>query len=198
MWQTLLLSLLGLASSAAFHPAVAPQRRQSFTVHASTLVEPTLPPRRPGGAVPKVIFVDGNNLMMQRKVTKGRENLAEKLSAVKEGAFQIVLVFDGRKGEAASVVGEHPQVVVTSGGDETTGEGRMSADEYIVEQLATVDRRTHAEVVTADKWLRKQAQQQDAKTINPVKWWRRYLPRLQGLKSDYTNPDTSLPYGVKP
>ena len=133
MWQTLLLSLLGLASSAAFHPAVAPQRRQSFTVHASTLVEPTLPPRRPGGAVPKVIFVDGNNLMMQRKVTKGRENLAEKLSAVKEGAFQIVLVFDGRKGEAASVVGEHPQVVVTSGGDETTGEGRMSADEYIVE-----------------------------------------------------------------
>lgn len=146
----------------------------------------------------KVIFVDGNNLMMQRKVTKGRENLAEKLGMVKEGQNKIVLVFDGRQGEAASEWGDHPEVVVTSGGDETTGEGRMSADEYIVEKLGTCDPRTKLEVVTADKWLRKQAQQFDAKTINPVKWWRRYLPRLQGLKSDYTNPDTNLRYGARP
>ena len=46
---------------------------------------------------------------------------------------------------------------------------------------------TEVQVVTADKELRRICQRASAKTINPVKFWRRYLPRLKGLKSDYSN-----------
>ena len=46
---------------------------------------------------------------------------------------------------------------------------------------------TKVEVVTADRWLRQECHMSKAKTINPIKWWRKYLPRLKGLKSDYSN-----------
>ena len=79
-------------------------------------------------------------------------------------------------------------MIVTDGG----GEGvppRMSADEWIVNQLAELERGrdTRVEVVTADKWLRREVQGIRVNTINPVRFWRRYLPRLRGLKSDYSN-----------
>jgi len=40
------------------------------------------------------------------------------------------------------------------------------------------------EVVTADRQLRRIARISRVKTINPAKFWRRYLPRLKGLKND--------------
>ena len=160
----------------------------------------------------------------------------------------------------------HPrQVVVTKGGDEETGAARVTADEWILQDMrcqqvhafchvcyactcalhvcvcvprawvpamrrqcatcpeacmhacaprqAAVSERI--EVVTADKELRRAASgvHKNVKLINPVKWcaaralvvhcsctpqrpafamgtscrWRRYLPRLKGLKSDYSN-----------
>ena len=90
--------------------------------------------------------------MMQRKVTKGRELLTEKLSGIKGG--KVVLVFDGKKGEAESSSGSDPQVVVTYGGDEN-GEARQSADEWIVDALeeATANA-SEVQVVTADKEVR--------------------------------------------
>ncbi|KAL3932396.1 MAG: hypothetical protein SGPRY_000719 [Prymnesium sp.] len=99
----------------------------------------------------------GNNLMMQRKVTKGRERLAEKLAGTKGSnwnafiAVQVVLVFDGKKSEPESTSGSDPQVVITSGGDEV-GDGKISADEWILEQLndeMTAD--SDVQVVTADR-----------------------------------------------
>mmetsp|Transcript_5195 Transcript_5195/g.13651 ORF Transcript_5195/g.13651 Transcript_5195/m.13651 type:complete len:152 (+) Transcript_5195:2-457(+) len=133
----------------------------------------------------RVTFIDGNNLMMQRKVTKGRELLAEKLAGVK--GSKIVLVFDGKKGEEESSSGIDPEVVVTFGGNEH-GDDRVSADEWIIAQLQeTVATTGEVQVVTADKELRRVCQRTSAKTINPVKFWRRYLPRLKGLKSDYSN-----------
>ena len=127
-------------------------------------------------------FVDGNNLMMQQRVTKGRENLTRKISGVK--SREVILVFDGRAGEAFERAGADPEVVVTAGGGDGGGT-RMTADEWIDSQMRAGD-----EVVTADRTLRKLVQGKSAKAYNPVKWWRRALPRLKGLKSDYSNsPD---------
>lgn len=64
----------------------------------------------------KVVFIDGNNLMAHRKVTRGRDELAAKISGIR-GA-RTVLVYDGKRGEAPSLAGSNPQVVVTSGGDD--------------------------------------------------------------------------------
>eukprot|EP00316_Scyphosphaera_apsteinii_P022184 CAMPEP_0119329300 /NCGR_PEP_ID=MMETSP1333-20130426/75514_1 /TAXON_ID=418940 /ORGANISM="Scyphosphaera apsteinii, Strain RCC1455" /LENGTH=154 /DNA_ID=CAMNT_0007338383 /DNA_START=65 /DNA_END=529 /DNA_ORIENTATION=- len=143
-----------------------------------------MPPRRPAGLPHKVIYIDGNNLMMQRKVTKGRVQLAEKVSGLTRG--DVFLVFDGKPGEEFQMTGTDPCVVVTAGG--VDGEHRVSADEWIMQQLKQrALREAKVEVVTADRMLRHGAHQVSAKTINPVKWWRRYLPRLKGLKSDYSN-----------
>ena len=151
---------------------------------------------------------------------------------------------------------------MTKGGDEETGAARVTADEWILQDMccqqvhafchvcyacsvcvcaacmgaghaasvrtdAPRAQRMHAcasrqaavseriEVVTADKELRRAASgvHKNVKLINPVKWcaaralvvhcsctpqrpafamgtscrWRRYLPRLKGLKSDYSN-----------
>merc|ERR1719399_1103915 len=65
--------------------------------------------------------------MGSRGVTKGREALAAKLTGIR-GA-RVVLVFDGKAGEAESVIpaaGGAPEVVVTAGGDESRA-GRETA-----------------------------------------------------------------------
>ena len=66
------------------------------------------------------------------------------------------------------------------------GVDRESADDWI-EQALDDAVETRAEVVTADRRLREIAHSAKAKTINPSKFWRRYVPRLQGLKNDYVN-----------
>ena len=123
--------------------------------------------------------------MAQRKVTKGREALAEKMAGIRPA--KVTLVFDGRKGEAESVSGSNPRVVITQGGAEDTGEGRETADEWIERELEDASREVEIEVVTADRNLRRIAHAAKVKTINPVKFWRRYLQRLKGLKNDYVN-----------
>ena len=129
----------------------------------------------------------GRAQMSHRKVTKGREALRDKLGGIR--GCSTILVFDGRKGEAESSIGTNPQVVITAGGDEETGEGRETADEWISKTIeaSPARRDLEIEVVTADRFLRRIAHSSKAKTINPSKFWRRYLPRLKGLKSDYSN-----------
>ena len=126
--------------------------------------------------------------MMQRKVTKGREALCGKLEDIQKGqvglaacpicrpapvrrlargwswrltrGWQVIVVFDGKRGEAAketetdggmrvgaALVAQrtpslpHPtrpspgQVVVTKGGDEETGAARVTADEWILQDM---------------------------------------------------------------
>lgn len=132
----------------------------------------------------RITYIDGNNLMNQRKVTKGRDELAAKITGCRQG--KMVLVFDGREGEAPTSGGSDPQVVVTRG--ETEGTHRETADQWIVRELsAAQEKYARIEVVTADRALRRECQLEGVKTINPSKWWRRYLPRLKGLKNDYRN-----------
>jgi predicted RNA-binding protein with PIN domain len=126
--------------------------------------------------------------MSHRKVTKGRDALRDKLAGIRGSA--VTLVFDGKAGETESDDGgTNPRMVVTNGGDAATGEGRETADEWISREMASFpDRRAlDIEVVTADRYLRRLAHECKAKTINPSKFWRRYLPRLKGMKSDYSN-----------
>jgi len=139
---------------------------------------------RPAPAA-RLLFVDGNNLMAHRKVTKGRDELAAKLAGIRPA--EVTLVFDGKRGEAESVsVTRDPRVVVTRGGDET-GEDRETADDWIARQLDAASRDVQIEVVTADRNLRRISHMAKVKTINPAKFWRRYLPRIKGLKNDYAN-----------
>ena len=126
--------------------------------------------------------------MSHRKVTKGRDALRDKLAGIRGSS--VTLVFDGKAGETESDDGgTNPRMVVTNGGDAATGEGRETADEWISREMASFpDRRAlDIEVVTADRYLRRLAHECKAKTINPSKFWRRYLPRLKGMKSDYSN-----------
>ncbi len=188
MWSVLLV-VVGLASTA---PVRSDPRRVHQRVTRATHALATAPtddvappyPRRAPQKTKKLIYVDGNNLMMQRKVTKGRDDLAGRLRGVR-GA-EVVIVFDGRDGEQASEAGDDPRVVVTAGGGD--GYERVSADEWIMDEVDGLPSRdVDVEVVTADRHLRRQAQLARAKTINPIKFYRRYLPRLKGLKSDYSN-----------
>ena len=135
----------------------------------------------------RVLFIDGDNLMSHRKVTKGRDELAAKLAGIR--GSRTVLVFDGRRGEKASVQGSNPQVVVTHGGD-ADGVSRETADEWIENAMEGATESV-IEVVTADRRLRQVAHLNKVGTINPAKFWRRYLPRLKGLKTDYSNSPKS-------
>ena len=76
-------------------------------------------------------------------------------------------------------------VTVADGGTED-GTDRETADTYIERELSSAAWE-RVEVVTADRRLRMIAHRAKAKTINPSKFWRRYLPRLKGLKNDYRN-----------
>ena len=124
-------------------------------------------------------------MMAHRKVTKGREALAARLAGIRPA--RVTLVFDGKRGELPSESGSNPRVVVTSGGDEESGADRETADEWIERQLVHASRENQLEVVTADRALRRTTHAAKVKTINPSKFWRRYLWRLKGLKNDYKN-----------
>ena len=133
----------------------------------------------------RLLLIDGNNLMAHRKVTKGREALAAKLAGIRPA--KVTIIFDGKRGESESVSGTNPRIVVTKGGSEDSGEDRETADDWITQALTEVGGETQVEVVTADRRLRRICQGAKAKTINPTKFWRRYLMRLKGLKNDYIN-----------
>ena len=98
--------------------------------------------------------------MGHRKVTKGRDALRDKLEGIRGSA--VTLALDGKAGEGESDSGSNPRVVVTNGGDEGTGEGRETADEWISREMSNFpDRRAlEIEVVTADRQLRRLAHAQ--------------------------------------
>jgi hypothetical protein len=105
----------------ALQPAIVPQHRPARLGVSPALQlggQVATPVRRALGmkSSKRTIYIDGNNLMMQRKVTKGREKLAERLVGIR-GA-DVVIVFDGRAGAFTPLsawlptsipIGSHPR-----------------------------------------------------------------------------------------
>jgi hypothetical protein len=180
MSSAVALLLLSASPTASL---LLPTARTRLPQRAQRAASPCMMPRAPPEE--RLLFIDGNNLMAHRKVTKGRDELAAKLAGIRPA--KVTIVFDGKRGEAESDSGSNPRVVVTRGGEEESGEDRETADEWIDRALCDVTADTMVEIVTADRELRRFAQMARVKTINPRKFWRRYLPRLKGLKNDYLN-----------
>ena len=128
-------------------------------------------------------FVDGNNLLGHKGTPKNAEILAQKLQPIQ--AESVVLVLDGQKGGLAEtdiqVQGTFQKVML--------GEG-MSADDFIMDEIkamlnAVPAERKRVQVVTADRELRSAVlsfKPVVRGVVNPVTFWRRYLPRLCGMK----------------
>jgi hypothetical protein len=127
-------------------------------------------------------FVDGNNLLGHKGTPRNATVLAEKLADIKS-ARSVVLVLDGKTGLDETRVEERGDIFQM-----VSLQQGLSADDYILDQLDMIRRTNHncrIEVVTADRKLRKQilAIKPVVKgVVNPVVFWRRYLPRLCGYK----------------
>jgi len=134
-------------------------------------------------------FIDGQNLQGHKGTPRDRETIALKVKPIK-AAEKVILVFDGQKGITEDRIEEEGifrNVFLREG---------ASADEYILNQINSLipERpRRKVQVVTADRALRNKVLRSKFVVygvVNPVVFWKRYLPRLCGMKSDYTNTPT--------
>jgi hypothetical protein len=131
--------------------------------------------------LPTTFFIDGQNLMGHKRTCNYSETLVEKLKLIQ--GSNIVLVLDGEKDgnkqTSIEVDGTFQKV--------SLGEG-LSADDYMVmeiDKLCSVRPRQQVQVVTADRQLRRQVLEIKPVVkgvVNPVVFWRRYLPRMCGWK----------------
>jgi len=142
------------------------------------------------GARPKVgqtWFIDGNNMLGHRGTPKDADALAAKLQPI-QGALAVILVLDGRPGTTTQI----ETVPGTCFQRVNLGEG-ITADEYILDEIQArnkpnsprKEQATRIQVVTADRKLRKTIRGIKPvvkDVVNPVTFWRRYLPRLCGYK----------------
>lgn len=137
-------------------------------------------------------FIDGNNLVGHRGTPKDPNVVANKLIPVQ--AERIVLVFDGTRTDD-DVSSTPPDAARTTTRVEELGTrfqrislgSGLSADDYIqeeIQRIAMEDPRARIQVVTADRELRRQVRERSVvrHVVNPVTFWRRYLPRLTGMK----------------
>ena len=126
-------------------------------------------------------FIDGNNVIAHGKTAKDRDTLIEKLRGC--DVEEVVLVFDGHPGAT-------PDVSIDSNLKTVSLAEGLSTDDFIQEEIQKYcqdpDKRKHrVNLVSADRELRRQVLDYKpiVKTaVNPVTFFRRYLPRLLGLK----------------
>lgn len=135
------------------------------------------------GKKPTHWYIDGNNLLAHANTAKDRDALIDKLQDVK-GKEEVVLVFDGRPGEVTSISQEGNLRTVDLGEN-------LKSDDYIQQEIQKflddpILRRKHrVNLVSADRDLRKKSlslKPMVRTVVNPVTFFRRYLPRMRGLK----------------
>ena len=125
-------------------------------------------------------IIDGNNLLHSRGVPRQADVLTEKLKPIAT-LEPVILVFDGRPGLERSETeeGNFRRVQLEEG---------MSSDDFILEEIVAIaseSKENRVKLVTADKRLRTKAllKGQIVKTVvNPVTFWKKYRPRMGGLK----------------
>jgi len=124
-------------------------------------------------------LIDGHNLLGSKSTPRDEATIADKLKLVQ--AESVFLVFDGKPNQPASseTDGIFHRIVLEYG---------TSADDYILDQIGRVmegNSKSKVQVVTADRELRRRVLSNHPaaqKVVNPVVFWKRYLPRLSGLK----------------
>jgi len=131
---------------------------------------------------PTTWFIDGNNVLGQKGTTNDRGKLADRIQPIRAaGAESVILVFDGRPGQSLETMEEDNfrQVSLAEG---------VSTDSYIleeIERLVAESKSNRISVVTADRRLRQLALQNRPAVkvvVNPVTFWKKYIPRMSGLK----------------
>ena len=124
--------------------------------------------------------------MGHKGTPRSAETITEKVKPIR-AAERVVLVFDGQKDQVGNDV--HDEGIVRS----VFLQHGASADDYILDEikaLIPLRPRRKVQVVTADRALRRKVLETKPivyGVVNPVVFWKRYLPRLCGFKSDYTN-----------
>jgi hypothetical protein len=132
------------------------------------------------GKKPTTWLIDGNNVLGTKGTPRDAEVLAEKLKPIASAEW-LVLVFDGKPGVSRTEVAEGKFRKIQ------LGEG-MSADDFILEEINLIgaqSKTNRVKLVTADKRLRSFAlgnRPTVKQVVNPATFWKKYMPRLAGLK----------------
>lgn len=141
-------------------------------------------------------FIDGHNLLGHRGTTRNVESLTAKLQNIVH-AESITLVLDSgmsfnKMNNDNNDTHDHHEIQNVNSAQQPTTVVQLSrhtcADEYIlseVQRICASNPRARIEVVTADKQLRKallRVKPVVRGVVNPVTFWKRYLPRLAALK----------------
>jgi len=131
-------------------------------------------------------FIDGNNMYGHKGIPKNREAIKEKLLEINQRNTEVVLVWDGNKGVQGGYTSKEKDsdmftTIITKEG--------LTADEYILSEIKAIVEsgvRDHeVQIVTGDRELRRLALASKkicTNAVDPVVFWRRYRPRLAGLK----------------
>lgn len=135
-------------------------------------------------------LIDGQNLLGSRSTPRNEQEITEKLRFIRAEA--LYLVFDGKHDASGTheVNGSFHHVVCCG----------ISADDYIVEEIEKIlkhNPRAKVQVVTADRELRRRVLGNcpaARKVVNPVVFWKRYLPRLAGMKRTSRWDDSDEPH----
>ena len=127
--------------------------------------------------------------MGHKGTPRERVQVLEKVKPMSENGLDTTLLFDNAPGDSAETVVEQDGKMFST---VIMGKG-TTADDYILEEINAIKKSgpPHAfvQIVTADRDLRRKALATRTVVrgvINPVVFWRRYRPRLTGLKK----PDT--------
>jgi hypothetical protein len=138
------------------------------------------------GRKPTTWLIDGNNFLGQKGTPRDPAVLANRLKPVAT-AEALTLIFDGQPGWSRTEMseGDFRQVQLEEG---------KSADDFILEEIkliAAESKSNRVKLVTADKRLRATAlstRPTVKSVVNPKVFWKKYLPRMSGMKKRSTEP----------